>query len=120
MHVEVADGIARIAGGGSIAGSTLTMDAALRRAVQHLDVPIVDAARAAATTPARVLGLETGALEPGRPADLVVLDDDLRVTGVMVAGGALQRKGADGVERTRQAWKAVRPGSAGIASGAAR
>ena len=44
--------------GGSIAGSTLTMDAAVRRAVRDLGVPMADAVRGAATTPARVLGLD--------------------------------------------------------------
>jgi N-acetylglucosamine-6-phosphate deacetylase len=86
LEVRVEHGVARLAGGGSIAGSTLTMDVALRRAVQVLGVPIVDAARAAATTPARVLGLPTGALEAGRWADVVVLDDELAVVGVMVRG----------------------------------
>jgi len=86
MEVRVEDGIARLADGGSIAGSTLTMDVALRRAVQALGVPMVDAARAAATTPAGVLGLRTGAVEPGLDADLVVLDDALAVRSVMVRG----------------------------------
>jgi N-acetylglucosamine-6-phosphate deacetylase len=86
MDVRVRDGVARLAGGGSIAGSTLTMDAALRRAVRALGVPIVDAARAASTTPARLLGLRTGALEPGLDADLVVLGDELAVSSVMVRG----------------------------------
>jgi N-acetylglucosamine-6-phosphate deacetylase len=86
LAVRVQDGVARLAEGGSIAGSTLTMDVALRRAVQVLGLPIADAARAAATTPARVLGLSTGALEPGLDADLVVLDADLAVTAVMVRG----------------------------------
>ena len=57
MKVRVEDGTARLVDGGSIAGSTLTMDVALRRAVHVLGVPMVDAARAAATTPAGVLGL---------------------------------------------------------------
>lgn len=91
IKVRVRDGIARLADGGSIAGSTLTMDAALRRAVQVLGLPIVDAARAAATTPARLLGLGTGALEPGLAADLVVLDDKLAVTSVMVRGAFRHR-----------------------------
>jgi N-acetylglucosamine-6-phosphate deacetylase len=72
---------------GSIAGSTLTMDAALRRAV-GAGVSLVDAARMAATTPAQVLGLSEvlGALVPGLRADLVELDPDLTVRRVMRAG----------------------------------
>lgn len=85
--VVVAGGVARVAGGGAIAGSTLTMDAALRRAVAA-GVPMVHACRMAATTPARAVGLDTtvGGLVPGRRADLVILDDDLRVVRVMRAG----------------------------------
>ncbi len=42
----------------------------------------------ASTTPAPAVGLgdTVGALQPGWRADLVVLDDDLRVTRVMRAG----------------------------------
>ncbi len=83
LDVEVRGGVARLATGGAIAGSTLTMDVALRRAVQDVGIAIVDAARAASTTPARLLGLNTGALEAGRAADVVVLDDDLRVQRVL-------------------------------------
>jgi N-acetylglucosamine-6-phosphate deacetylase len=86
LAVRVEDGVARLVEGDSIAGSTLTLDVALRRAVQVLGIPIADAARAVATTPARVLGLPTGALEPGLDADLVVLDAGLTVTAVMVRG----------------------------------
>jgi N-acetylglucosamine-6-phosphate deacetylase len=94
--VRVIDGLARLDDGGptdrpadqlpSIAGSTLTMDAALRRAV-GAGIPLVHAARAAATTPARVLGLtDRGALAAGLRADLVLLDDKLAVTRVMRGG----------------------------------
>lgn len=85
--VQVRNAVARLAGDGPIAGSTLTMDAALRRMV-GLGVPLVDACRMAATTPAGAIGLdnEVGALVPGMRADLVVLDDDLRVLRVMRAG----------------------------------
>jgi len=84
--VTVTDGVARLTEGGAIAGSTLTMDAAVRRAVRA-GVPIEDAARMAATTPARLLGLtDRGALRPGLRADLVVLDDALQVRRVMRAG----------------------------------
>jgi len=85
--VDVDAGAARLADGGAIAGSTLTMDAALRRAV-HSGLGIADVARMAATTPARVLGLrhDRGAIEVGLRADLVLLDDDLRVTTVLRGG----------------------------------
>jgi N-acetylglucosamine-6-phosphate deacetylase len=72
--------------GGVLAGSTLTMDAALRHVV-HLGASMVDAARMAATTPARTLGLrDRGAIVPGLRADLVVLDEALRVRRVLRAG----------------------------------
>jgi N-acetylglucosamine-6-phosphate deacetylase len=63
------------------------MDEALRQTVQS-GSNLVAAARMAATTPASVLGLagELGAIAPGLRADLVLLDDDLRVIGVLRAG----------------------------------
>ncbi|MFI6239006.1 N-acetylglucosamine-6-phosphate deacetylase [Micromonospora sp. NPDC050795] len=85
--VTVADGVARLARDGAIAGSTLTMDAALRHAV-NAGIPIADAARMVATTPARAIGLgdRVGSLQVGLRADLVVLDDDLNVVRVLRAG----------------------------------
>ncbi|AGL21313.1 N-acetylglucosamine-6-phosphate deacetylase [Actinoplanes sp. N902-109] len=85
--VVVADRVARLARNGSIAGSTLTMDAAFRQAV-GAGLALPAAAAMASTTPARVLGLtdEVGALAAGLRADLVVLSPDLRVKRVMRAG----------------------------------
>jgi N-acetylglucosamine-6-phosphate deacetylase len=87
QEVVVADRVARLARNGSIAGSTLTMDAALRNAMAA-GIALPDAAAMAATTPARVLGLadRVGALKAGLRADLVVLDASLRVKRVMRAG----------------------------------
>jgi N-acetylglucosamine-6-phosphate deacetylase len=89
--VVVSGGVARLAtpdgAPGAIAGSTLTMDAALRRTVVA-GVSLVDAARMAATTPARALGFAgtVGAVAPGLRADLVELDQDLAVVRVMRGG----------------------------------
>ncbi|WP_089157442.1 N-acetylglucosamine-6-phosphate deacetylase [Micromonospora sp. NBS 11-29] len=85
--VTVADGVARLSRDGAIAGSTLTMDAALRHAV-GAGIALPDAARMVSTTPARALGLgdQVGALRTGLRADLVVLDDDLNVVRVMRGG----------------------------------
>ncbi|WP_322762447.1 N-acetylglucosamine-6-phosphate deacetylase [Frankia sp. Cr2] len=86
--VRVRDGQARLARSGVLAGSTLTMDDALRRAVVDAGIPIEVAAAAAATNPARVLGLSAtcGAIAVGLAADLVVLDVDLHLARVMAGG----------------------------------
>jgi N-acetylglucosamine-6-phosphate deacetylase len=88
LPVTVVDGQARGSESGSLAGSTLTLDQAFRRAVREVGLSIEDAVAATSTNPARVLGLSErcGALRPGLAADLVLLDDDLRVRRVMVAG----------------------------------
>jgi N-acetylglucosamine-6-phosphate deacetylase len=88
QQVEVRAGQARLAGTRQLAGSTLTMDDAVRRAVLDCGLSIDAAAAAAATNAARVLGLQDccGSIAPGLDADLVVLDDDLHVRRVMRAG----------------------------------
>ncbi len=73
---------------GTLAGSTLTMDAAVRHAIRVTGLPVTDVARSAATTPAALLGMadRTGSLAPGKAAEVVVLDDDLRVREVLAGG----------------------------------
>jgi N-acetylglucosamine-6-phosphate deacetylase len=85
LDVTVRDGVARLTRGGSIAGSTLTQDVALRNTVAA-GVPLVDAVSALTVVPARALGVEAGTLSLGARADLVVLSPDLEVAGVMRAG----------------------------------
>jgi len=86
--VDVRDGEARLRSTGSLAGSTLTMELAVRRAVLDSGLPIETASAAASGNPAAVLGLtgRLGAITTGSQADLVVLDDDLWVTQVMSSG----------------------------------
>ncbi|GAA0996873.1 hypothetical protein GCM10009555_093440 [Acrocarpospora macrocephala] len=88
MKVEVRSGVARLAGGGAIAGSTLTMDAAFRRGVRTNGLTLPEAAQVTALTPANALGLahEIGSITTGKYADLVILDDDLAIKGVMKRG----------------------------------
>jgi N-acetylglucosamine-6-phosphate deacetylase len=88
LEVHVQAGEARLATSGSLAGSTLTMDQAVRNAVMHSAVSIERASAAASLNPARVLGVdhELGSIAPGKLADLVVLDDDLQVSRVMSNG----------------------------------
>ncbi len=84
QSVDVKAGAARLTRDGSLAGSTLTMAAALRHAV-HAGVSLVDAARMASTTPARAIGLERS-IKPGLSADLVLLDEDLALEQVWKNG----------------------------------
>ncbi|MEU6852523.1 N-acetylglucosamine-6-phosphate deacetylase [Actinacidiphila alni] len=88
MKVEVLDGVARLVEGGSIAGSTLTLDTAFKRAVTLDGLSLNDAVKAISTNPARLLGLadRIGTLEPGKDADLVVLDAAYDLVGVMRKG----------------------------------
>jgi N-acetylglucosamine-6-phosphate deacetylase len=88
--VIVADRVARLADGGAIAGSTLTMDVALRNAVAA-GLPLVTAVAMAATTPARLLGLsgQVGSLLPGLRADIAVLKADLSLKHVLRAGAQI-------------------------------
>lgn len=71
---------------GTLAGSVLTLDAALRNAVRA-GVPLPEAAAMLSAVPAASLGLsDRGRLEPGLRADLTVLAPDLNVVQVYVAG----------------------------------
>lgn len=95
QRVRVADGEARLVRTGSLAGSTLTMDAAVRRAVLAGRLPVEVAVAAASANPARVLGIEDecGSIAAGRAADLLHLDDAFEVQAVMKNGRWLPTAG---------------------------
>lgn len=86
LPVEVRDRVARLAGRPTIAGSTLTLDRAVRNAIGQ-GIPLAQAVRSATSAPADYLGLDrVGRIAAGHRADLLMLDDDANVTAVMYRG----------------------------------
>jgi len=95
-NVRLQDGAVRLPDG-TLAGSALTMDRAVRNAVALLGVSPQTAVRMASETPAEILGMpEKGRIARGADADLVVLAPDLSVEETIVAGETVYKKGDDG------------------------
>jgi N-acetylglucosamine-6-phosphate deacetylase len=93
-EVVVDDKTARLADG-TLAGSILTMDLAVRNAIEFTGCSLAEAVTMASCTPARVLGLERkGRVAPCCDADLVILDRTLHVTHTFVAGQLAYEKAA--------------------------
>ncbi len=90
LEVTVSGGVCRNAEG-KLAGSTLTLDRALRNIVS-LGIPLADAVRMLTLNPASLLGIEfkKGALRTGADADIVLLNDALEIERVWARGTLVQ------------------------------
>jgi len=90
QKIIIKNGISRLPDG-TLAGSTLTMDAAVRNTFRHLDVSLNDAVKMATYVPARILGLDhkIGQLKPGYKADITILDEPLNVYMTIVEGNII-------------------------------
>jgi len=90
LKVTVNGGVCRNAEG-RLAGSTLTLDRALRNIV-GLGIPLADAVRMLTLNPATLLGIEfkKGALRTGADADIVLLSDGLEIERVWARGTVVQ------------------------------
>jgi N-acetylglucosamine-6-phosphate deacetylase len=90
IEVTVSGGVCRNAEG-TLAGSTLTLDRALRN-IMALGVPLGDALRMLTVNPAKLVGLEgrKGALREGADADIVLLDAGLQLRRVFARGVAAE------------------------------
>lgn len=93
LDVTVENGVALLTEGHNLAGSTLTMDVAVKNMVNQVGVDIVDAIQMAATTPARELRIDgtKGAIEPGKDADLVILNENFSTLRTFVRGYEVYR-----------------------------
>ena len=89
----VGDKVARTIHDNCFAGSVLTMDKAFANLIKHNLADPVLAAKFTATNPARVIGLdvETGSIEPGKCADIAVLDNDYKCIATFVDGNLVYK-----------------------------
>jgi N-acetylglucosamine-6-phosphate deacetylase len=86
QRVKVDDTSARLPDG-TLAGSVLTMDQAVRNCVNQAEASLAEACRMASEVPARVMGESAkGRLAKGCDADLTLLDEDLQVLATFVQG----------------------------------
>lgn len=91
VRLQMRDGAPRLADG-TLAGSALAMDAAIRMCVGRAGIGLHPAIHAASTRPAELLGLDDrGDIAIGRRADLVALDDDLHIETVWIGGQRVTR-----------------------------
>ncbi|EFM09232.1 N-acetylglucosamine-6-phosphate deacetylase [Paenibacillus curdlanolyticus YK9] len=88
LAVVVTDGIARLQEGNNLAGSTLTMNGAIKLMVEQVGMSVQQASRQASGNPAQLLGIAetTGSIAVGKRADLVLLNDQWDVQQTWVAG----------------------------------
>ncbi len=86
--VIVENGDARLACGGSRAGSTLTMGAALKNLLEFTGKPLAEVLRLLTENPAKLIGVydRMGSIEVGKKANLVVLDEACNVLKTYVQG----------------------------------
>lgn len=92
LKVEVRDGVARLSTTGGLAGSTLTLDTALRLAIERVGLDWPTAVGALTAVPARALGHghRLGMLAPGYAADLVALGPGVTVDAVWADGARIR------------------------------
>lgn len=88
QEVEKKDGSVRICADGSLAGTTLAMNAALRNLMSVTKLPVEALWRTASLNAARAIGVDDskGSIALGKDADLVLVDDQLNVHMTIVEG----------------------------------
>lgn len=88
QEIVVEGGAVRLADG-TLAGSALTLDVALRNLVAYTGCTLTEAALTVTETPGRLLGGSAGRLIPGAPADVTILNTAGEVVECWVRGARL-------------------------------
>lgn len=84
LRVILKNGAARLADG-TIAGSCAMLWDCVKKAVEF-GIPFGDAVKMASQTPAELLGLKKGRIAPGFDADMLVVDNNMNISSVIIAG----------------------------------
>ncbi|MDB5250414.1 MAG: nagA [Segetibacter sp.] len=94
LKVIVEDGVAKLPGRSSFAGSVVTADRLVRTMIKMADVPFIDAVRMITSTRARIMKVsdKKGALVAGKDADIVVFDKEINIKMTMVKGRTIYEK----------------------------
>ena len=96
QHIQVKNNIAKM-DDGTIAGSVLTLNLAVKNLVEKVGLSIAEATEMAATTPAKILGLreKRGSITEGLEANLTILDKDYNALYTIVGGNIVYQKEAN-------------------------
>jgi N-acetylglucosamine-6-phosphate deacetylase len=79
---------------GNLAGSTLTMNSAVKNMIEKIGINIKESVRVASLNPARLLGLnkDRGLLAPGKRADIAILDNDFNILYTIRKGRLIYKR----------------------------
>lgn len=88
LKVIIEGGVAKLPDKSSFAGSVATFDRLVRNMISLADVPLIEAIRMAATTPARIMGIadKKGSLNLGKDADIVLFDKHINIQRTIIQG----------------------------------
>lgn len=88
QRVVIEEGVAYMPGKTSFGGSIATADRLIRTMYHQADVPLTDAVKMMTVTPAKMLGVDEriGSIASGMDADLLVFDEDISISMVMIKG----------------------------------
>lgn len=87
LETIIEDGVAKLPDRTSFAGSVATFDRLVRNMLNMAEVPLIDVITMACATPAKIMGFtDRGELKPGLRADVILFDEDIHVSHVIVGG----------------------------------
>ena len=90
MAIVIEDGVAKLPDRTAFAGSVATADRLVRNMVKLAELPLTEAVKMAATTPARIFGLAgIGELKAGYDADILIFNEDIEIQKAFVKGNCV-------------------------------